>query len=95
MKIFFIKFLWFFNIGIGSLISCTQIIDKQNIAFAIFAGLIFSTFLVINYDMWKRGNTNSIIFGDITEIEKDLRKIQELEIKQKLKELKIKRLGVK
>ena len=86
MKIFNKIFNFLFTI-LFTLILCHEIRSKQNIALAIFAGLFFSTCLVISYDMWKRGNTNSKIFGDMTKIEKDLRKIQELEIKQKLKEL--------
>jgi hypothetical protein len=82
MKIFNKIFNFLFGIFF-ILLFFHEILGKQNIA----AGLFFSICLVISYDMWKRGNTDSKIFGDMTKIEKDLRKIQELEIKQKLKEL--------
>lgn len=56
---------------------------KGNIAAAIFV----VGFLAIEYHMWLRGG-KSQIFGDKTQIEKDLRKIQKLEIQNKLKDLK-------
>lgn len=54
-------------------------IFKGNIAAAIF----LIGFLAIDYHMWLRGG-NSKIFDDTSQIEKDLRKIQKLEIQKKL-----------
>jgi hypothetical protein len=58
-------------------------ISHGNIGFA----LLISTLCFLDYQVWIRGG-NSYFFEDKTEIEKDLRKIQKLEIKKKLEELK-------
>jgi hypothetical protein len=58
-------------------------ISHGNIGFA----LLISTLCFLDYQVWIRGG-NSYLFEDKTEIEKDLRKIQKLEIKKKLEELK-------
>ena len=88
MKDFLIKCIWYIQYIVIIVVSYEQIIIKQNLAYALFAGLLLSSFLFISYDMWKRGNTNSMIFGDTSEMEKDLREIQRLEIKKKLIDLK-------
>lgn len=64
-------------------IICVYEIFKGNIAVAIFV----IGFLAIEYHMWLRGG-KSQIFGDKTQIEKDLREIQKLEIEKKLKQIK-------
>lgn len=55
---------------------------KGNVAMAILAAAI----LLVDYHMWVRGS-KSLVFTDKTQIEKDLREIQKLEMKQKLKDL--------
>lgn len=57
-------------------------IARRNLAMAIVAAALILT----DYQMWVRGG-DSIIFFDKTQIEKDLREIQKLEIKNKLEEL--------
>jgi len=49
--------------------------------------VILSTMMAIDYHIYLRGG-NSIFFVDKSELQKDLREIQRLEIKNKLKELK-------
>lgn len=49
--------------------------------------IILSTIIYLDYKVYLRGN-DSIFFKDKTQLEKDLREIQELEAKKKLKELK-------
>ena len=57
-------------------------IFKGNLAVAIFCAAI----IWVDYQTWVRGG-KSILFTDKTQIEKDLRKIQKLEITKKLKNL--------
>jgi len=57
--------------------------DLELLAIAI----ILSTVMAIDYHTYLRGG-NSIFFADESQVEKDLREIQRLEIKNKLKELK-------
>lgn len=49
--------------------------------------IIISVVMIIDYHMWLRGG-DAIFFRDKTQIEKDLREIQKLEVKQKLNKLK-------
>jgi len=49
--------------------------------------IIIASFLFVDYATWIRGG-ESKFFEDKTQIEKDLREIQKLEIAKKLKELK-------
>lgn len=44
--------------------------------------------MYIDYQWYIRGSENTWFFKDETDIEKDLREIQKLEIKQRLKELR-------
>lgn len=59
------------------------IIHNNNIAL----GLLLSTLCFLDYQVWVNGG-NSVLFEDKTQIEKDLRKIQKLEIAKKLKQIK-------
>jgi hypothetical protein len=88
MKQFIINSSWHIYYIVIIFVSYKEVIVKQNLAYALFAGLLLSSCLFISYNMWKRGDTNSMIFGDISQIEKDLREIQKLEIKKKLNNLK-------
>lgn len=56
---------------------------KGNVAIAP----CFIILLAIDYHMWLRGG-GGYFFYDKTQIEKDLREIQKLEIQKKLEELK-------
>jgi hypothetical protein len=58
-------------------------IFKGNTAVAIVA----LVFIAIDYHTWLRSG-NSLFFQDRTQIEKDLRELQKLEIAKKIKELK-------
>lgn len=58
-------------------------IGKGNIAVAI----LFSVVLLIDYHIWIAGG-DTVFFKDKTQIEKDLREIQKLELKQKLDKLR-------
>ena len=49
--------------------------------------IIISVVMIIDYQIWLRGG-DSMFFRDKTQIEKDLREIQKLEIEAKLKKLK-------
>ena len=60
----------------------------MNYGLSILGLYIFlSTVLYVDYKIFLRSG-DSFFLGDKSEIEKDLREIQKLEIKQKLKELK-------
>lgn len=60
----------------------------MNYGLSILGLYIFlSTVLYVDYKIFIRSG-DSFFLGDKSEIEKDLREIQKLEIKQKLKELK-------
>ncbi len=62
--------------------------NKINEIFSkILTAIVFFIFIAIDYHMWLRGG-DSIFFTDRTQIEKDLREIQKLEIAKKLKQLK-------
>lgn len=50
--------------------------------------IFICTILYIDYKEYIRCSENTLFFKDSTQVEKDLRKIQRLEIKLKLKELK-------
>ena len=48
--------------------------------------ILLSVVMILDYKMYLRGN-DCIFFKDKTDLEKDLREIQKLETKKKLKEL--------
>lgn len=50
--------------------------------------IFISTIMYIDYKWYIRGSEKTWFFKDETDIEKDLREIQKLEIKQRLKELR-------
>jgi hypothetical protein len=57
-------------------------------AFTIF----ICTIMYLDHKWYIRGSEKTLFFKDETDIEKDLREIQRLEIKQRLKELREKDL---
>jgi hypothetical protein len=62
------------------------------VSYEIFKGnlglsIVIAAIILIDYQMWVRGGSG-ILFTDRTQIEKDLREIQKLEIAKKLKQMK-------
>ena len=49
--------------------------------------IVLVIFMYLDYKIYLRGNKNTWFFEDKTEIEKDLREIQRLETKKKLRNL--------
>lgn len=49
--------------------------------------ILLSTIIYVDYHVYVRGNANSLFFKDKNDLEKDLREIQKLEIKLRLREL--------
>lgn len=56
----------------------------EYLGIAIFSCVI----LYIDYKCWIRGQENTLFFKDKTQLEKDIREVQKLEVKLKIEELK-------
>ena len=55
----------------------------ETIGIAIFLAVI----IVVDYLVWTRGDSNSLFFKDKTDLEKDIRKLQHLEVIKRIREI--------